>query len=314
MSAPESSPTRVPGPGPLRYVAFVVFSALVSAAGLNVTEILLRASVPAVGIAVSANVSGGLLLLAVSALQGARGWRGWPARDWLRLGAAATAIYAGGFVLLYMAVDAAGASTVALLGRIQVVYVVGLAVFFLGEPWTRRHWIASLLALAGVALVTYDPAAVDLRLGIGEILTLLSAFVYAVGIIVLKTLVDRQDGRVVTGYGLLLGALLLAPFAATDGESLAAVVDGPPWTAALLLLRGLLLGLAWVTYNIAMRHIGAARAAVLFLTGVVFTVGLQLALDAVAPQLGMRVPGNLLPALGGGVLIGGAVVLLHRQD
>lgn len=298
----------------LRYTLLVLFSAFVSAVGINVTEILLRAfTVPAVGIAASANLVGGSFLLAAAAAQGVRGWGGWPLRDWLRLGVAAAVIYALGFVLLYLSVDLVGVSTVSFLGRLQVLFIVILAVLFLGEAWTRRHWAASGLAVVGVGLVAYDPATVDLQFGAGEGLAVLSAFVYAAGIIVLKTLVDRQDGQVVTGYGLLIGAVLLIPFALADGVSLAAVSDGWPWVGAVLGLRGLLLGLAWVTYNVAMRHVGAARASVLFLAGVAFSVGLQLAVNAAAPQVGVRVPGNLPSALCGGILICASIVLLERR-
>ena len=299
---------------PVRYILYVLVSASAGAAGINLTEILLRAyAVPAFGIAVSSNVAGGLFLLAVAALQGACGWRGWPATDWLRLLAAAAAAYALGFLLVYGAVNLAGSSTTTLLGRLEVLFVVGLAVLFLGERWTRRHSLAGTLALSGAVLVTFDPEALDLRFGAGEGMALLAAFVFAIGIILLKSLVDRQDGQLVTGYGLLLGAILLTPFAVADAETVAAAGAVDAWVGCVLVVRGVLLSISWVTYNVAMRHIGASRTAVLFLTIVVFTLLIQLGVDALAPGIGMRVPGSLLSALAGGLLIGVAVVLLHRQ-
>ena len=298
----------------LRAVALVLVSAFTGAAGVNLTEVLLRGwSVPALGIAMPSNVVGGLFLLGAAALQRTGGWRGWPAADWLRLGAAALAIYALGFLLLYTAIDLAGSSLTILLGRLETLFVVALAVLFLGERWTLRHWGASLLAVGGAVLVTLDPDAVHLHLGLGEALALAGAFVIAAGIVVLKSLVDRQDGQVVTGYGLLLGAVLLAPFALGDAAVRSAAIAGGAPVAGILLLRGVLLGISWVTYNVAMRHIGASRSAVLFLTVVVFTVGLQLVVHAVAPQLGVRLPGSWLAAGLGGALIGIAVVLLHRE-
>ena len=298
-----------------RYTLYVLASAVASAAGIITTEILLGFyALPALDVVIPANVIGGLLLLSVATVQGNRGWRSWPATDWLRLLAAATATYALAFVLLYEAIGRIGSSKVTLLGRLEVIFIVGLSVIFLGERWTLRHWIASGLALAGAALVNFDPAALDLQIGPGEILSLLAALVFSVGIVVLKSLVDRQDGLLVTGFGLLLGAALLTPFALYQGTAFTALREAGAGTALTLVLRGLFLGIAWVTYNVAMKHLGASRCTVMFLTIVVFTVAMQLLLNALAPGLGLRVPGNLLTALVGGTIIGGAVFLLQRQE
>lgn len=282
---------------------------MAAAGGLILTEIALRFYVvPPARIAVVANTAGGLFLLACAFARGPCGWRGWPAADWLRLLAAALATYALGFILLYEAVDLIGSSKATLLGRLEVLFVVGLAVLFLGERWSRRHWLASVLALGGAVLVNFDPEAWRLQFGAGEVLTLLAAFVYAVGIVILKSLVDRQDGQLVTGFGLLLGAAMLAPFAWFGGAA------DPGWVVGVLLVaRGLLLGTSWVTYNVAMKHLGAARCSVLFLSVVFFTVLLQVGVDGLAPGLGLQVPANLLTALAGGVVIGVAIVLLQRR-
>mgnify|MGYP001161340035 FL=1 len=297
-----------------RYTLFVLISAFAGAAGMILTEILLRFyAVPALGIAIPANFVGGLFLLLSAAAQGTGRWRGWPTSDWLRLLAASTATFALGFLLLYEAVDLIGSSKATLLGRLEVIFVVGLAVLLLGETWTRRHWLASGVALTGAIFVNFDPDAFDLQFGRGESLTLLAVFTYAIGIVLLKTLVDRQDGLLVTGFGLLLGAAVLTLFGLYEGMAISVLRVADGWTALVLLVRGLLLGISWVTYNIAMRHLGASRCSVLFLSVVCFTVLLQLVIDVLAPGLGLRVPDNLFTALLGGVIIGASVFLISRE-
>lgn len=297
-----------------RYTLYVLISALAGAAGMILTEILLRFwTVPALAIAIPANFIGGLFVLMGAAAQGTRGWSGWPVSDWLRLLAAATTTFALGFLLLYEAVDLIGSSKATLLGRLEVVFVVGLAVIFLGETWTRRHWLAGGLALVGAIFVNFDLHAFDLRFGLGELLALLAVFAFAVGIVLLKTLVDRHDGQLVTGFGLLLGAAVLTLFGLHDGMAVDAVRDAGWWAALVLLVRGLLLGISWVTYNVAMKTLGASRCSVLFLSVAFFTILLQLVIDALAPGLGLRVPDNLLTALLGGVVIGASVLLIHRE-
>jgi drug/metabolite transporter (DMT)-like permease len=305
----------------IRYVVYVLTSAIAAAAGMILTEIALRyLSISSLLIAVPSNSVGGLFILTSAWLAGSTGWRRWPRADWTRLAAAAVAIYALGFFLMYEAVQRIGSGKAALLGRLEVLIVVGLAVLFLGERWSRRHWLATLLAVGGATLVNFDSDVVRLSLGVGEILILLAALVYAIGIVTLKSLVDRQDGQVVTGYGLLLGAGMLLPFAWTDGWAWLATEPSatsgvlPGWAiGALLGARGVLLGISWVTYNVAMKHIGASRCSVLFLSVVLFTVLLQLVVDGLAPGLGLQVPPNLTVALLGGAIIGVAVFLIQAQ-
>lgn len=295
-----------------RYTLYVLISAFSGAAGVVLTEILLRGySVPVLHITIVANLAGGLFLLGSAATQGIPLWQRWPLRDWLRLFVASLATFAVGFLLLYKAVDLIGSSKTTLFGRLEVIFIVGLAVVFFGERWTRRHWIAGALALTGAALVNFDPKVYELHVGTGELVSLGSVLSFSVGIILLKSLVDRLDGTIITGFGLLFGAALLIPVALYEGL---ANTIGTISVLLLLLVRGLFLGISWVTYNVAMKHIGASRCSVLFLSIVFFTVALQLLVNSISPELELRVPDNLAMSALGGVVIGSAVFLIHRED
>lgn len=317
----------------LRYTVYVLISAATAAAGLVLTEIALRFwAVTSLSVALVSNVSGGLVLL-IPTLRRPEAWRGWPAADWLRLAVAALALFAVGFVALYTAIGHIGSSKTSLLGRLDVIFVIVLAAVFLGEHWSRRRWVAGFLALGGAALVNFDLAAWQLHVGMGELLSVLAAFVFAVGIVTLKPLLDRRDAHVVTGSGLLLGALYLvplfftglggtellgtaAPVEATSSAAEDTALNGLGWLAGLVLVlvvRGILLGVSWATYNTAMPHLGASRCSVLFLTLVLFTLILQIAIDAVAPGLRVQVPSNLLAAVLGGILMSIAIVLIQRD-
>ncbi|HIG16455.1 MAG TPA: hypothetical protein EYQ31_03700, partial [Candidatus Handelsmanbacteria bacterium] len=115
----------------------------------------------------------------------------WPLADWFRLLVASSATFAAAFLLLYKAVDLIGSTKTTLLGRLEVVLIVALAVIFLGERWTRRHWLALGLALLGATVVNFDTAAFNLQFGLGELMSLGAVLSFSVGIILLKSLVDR---------------------------------------------------------------------------------------------------------------------------
>lgn len=298
-------------------MGLVLISAAAAAVGYVLTEIALRFfAVTSLSVALLSNIAGGLSLL-IPTLWRPDAWRGWSPGDWLRLVVAALAMFAVAFVLLYAAIGRIGSSEVSLLGRLEVIFVIFLAVVFLGEPWSRRCWAASFLALGGAALVNFDSTVWQLSVGLGEILSVLAALVFAAGIVTLKPLLDRRDAHVVTGCGLLLGALFLCPFFSVEAVSPAVgglVPSALGWLTWLVLAaRGVLLGVSWATYNTAMRHLGASRCSVLFLSLVLFTFAVQIAVDAIAPELGLRVPSNLATAVPGGLLIALAIVVVQRE-
>lgn len=297
----------------LKYTLYVLLSALAGAAGLIGTEVAVRAiQIPVVHIAVLSNLVAGGLLLAWAAITGAGPWTGWGRADWFRLAFGALAIFAAGFLLLYEAIDLIGTSKAALLGRLETIFIVLLAVLFLREAWTPRHLLGGLTALAGAVLVNFDPGAWSLDLGWGEILSLCSALSFATGIILLKSVLNRHSGLLVTGYGLVLGALFMSPFLfvlkgeAGDGW----VVDG--WSMGLLFVRGGLLATSWIYYNVAMQHLGASRCSILFLSTSFMAVLLQVTLDAVVPSMGLQVPSNLGLAVLGGVVICGGIYFVSK--
>jgi drug/metabolite transporter (DMT)-like permease len=304
-------------------VVLVLISAATAAVGLVLTEIALRFfAVTALSIALLSNIAGGVVLL-IPTLRRPNAWRGWPAADWLRLAAAALAVFALGFVLLYTAIGQIGSSKSSLLGRLEVIFVITLAVIFLGEQWSRRHWISSFLALGGAVLINFDLTVWQLKFGQGELLSVLAAFVFAAGIVAFKPLLDRRDASVVTGSGLLLGAVFLVPLFYADFGGVGAIgvataiepasLAGLGWLAWLTLgVRGVMLGVSWATYNVAMRHLGASRCSVLFLSLVLFTLALQTALDALAPGLGLQVPSNSVAAVLGGLMIFISIVVIQR--
>ena len=173
-----------------------------------------------------------------------------------------------------------------------------------------RRWLAGVLAVSGAILINFNPQAVEFSLGWGETLAIMGALAMATGIITLKKSLDHADTQWITGLALLAGALFLTPLLPFYGST--------AWLglAALLIIAvmGLFRGGAWLVYNVALRHIGASRSSILFLSFAFFTVIFQLGLSRLLPQLDLRTPANLLMAVIGGCFVAAGVILLQTEQ
>lgn len=303
-----------------RYSVVALASAVLAAAAIVMTEVAMRFfAVSPLLTALYSGVIGGLLLAAPLARSGINFFRGWPRGDWIRFIVGSLLVFVVGMVLNFLAIDLIGSSKSAMISRLESLFVIALAVVILGEEWTRRRWFASAVTLVGTLIVNFDSETFELSLGAGEWLNLVAALVFASGIIIIKPMLDRHDIPMLTGSAMLLGALVLTPICTWLDSGLGSLgsnaqTHGPGWLPlALLILMGLSRALSWWTYYSAMRHIGAARCSTFFLTSVVFIVVLQLAVDTIAPGLGLQVPPNLLPVLAGGTLIVLGILMLQRS-
>ncbi|MEM7030735.1 MAG: DMT family transporter [Chloroflexota bacterium] len=294
-----------------RYSLYVLTASLLASIGTILSEVALRFFlVTPFHIAFLSNIVGGIILLAPILRQDKNPWHAWPRKDWLRLIVVAFAIYVAGFLMVFTAVDQIGSGKVTLLSRLETIFIVILAVFFLGEIWSGRHWMATILALVGTVLINFDPTAWQLDFNFGELLTLIGALIFAAGIVLLKPVLDKRGGQLVTGTALLVAAVFLAflfPFLATPIEWHGMII-------ILLILMGIFRGTSWSLYNSAMPHIGASRCAILFLSVAFFTVLLQVIVDFIHPQLGLQVPSNLFMAVLGGVIIATSIVIIQRNQ
>jgi hypothetical protein len=120
---------------------------------------------------------------------------------------------------------------------------------------------------------------------------------------------DRANAYRVTGLALVLGGLFLTPLIPVTISS--AELGGA--ALGVIVLMGLLRGLAWLIYNTGLKHIGASRSAIIFISFAFFTVMLQAGVAKFEPMLGLKLPANLPAALIGGVLIALGIVILQTD-
>lgn len=291
-------------------ILYALSSAVLAAMSLILTEISIGYfQVDPLLVIVLGNLVGGGILLAMSTnnLAGLRLFR--QPRRLATVALGGLCIYALSYLMMFNAIALIGAGKAALLGQLETAFVVIFAIIFLGEVLTKRRWLAGLLAFAGTILINFDLQALAFSLGWGEILATLSPLTVAVGIIVLKPVLDVADARQVTGLALLLGALYLTPFLpfivtvyAIGGAALVTIA-----------VMGLCRGTSWLTYNWSLQQIGASQSAIIFISFAFFTVLLQALVAWLAPWLGVQLPTNLIAALLGGSLIALGIIILQTD-
>jgi drug/metabolite transporter (DMT)-like permease len=294
----------------IRYSLYVLLAAALSAFGWLFTEIALQFYhvTPTVAV-ISTSLIGGAILLLISARSARRTSSRWQPRDWLWVMAIGLIIYTIGFSLNFNAIRLIGAGKTVLLGRLDTLFVIILAIIFLGEPLSLYRWLAGIFGIAGAILINFDPQALQLNFGWGEALAILTPLSVATGVIMYKPLLDRVDAGSATGLALLFGGLFLIPVVFFSA-SIAAL----GWGALLVLLcMGVIRGLSWFLYNVALSQIGVSPSSIIFLSSGFFTIALQLVVAGWIPALGLRPPQNLLPVLLGGVLIAIGIVILQRE-
>ncbi|RKN47675.1 DMT family transporter [Micromonospora endolithica] len=126
------------------------------------------------------------------------------------------------------------AGTAALLVAVAPILVAVAAVLVLGERLTGRFGAGVTIAFAGVALIAASgfTGHVD-KIGVG--LAVLSAVLYAFGVLLQKRLLARVDAATMTWLGALAGTAVLLPFAPT---LLAQLATAPPQATLGMLYLG----------------------------------------------------------------------------
>ncbi|MEV2239799.1 DMT family transporter [Micromonospora sp. NPDC049891] len=163
----------------------------------------------------------------------------------------------GGYnVALNAAERLVDAGTAALLVAVAPILVAVAAVLVLGERLTGRLGVGVAVAFVGVALIAASgfTGHAD-KLGVA--LAVLSALLYAFGVLLQKRLLARMDAPTMTWLGALAGTAALLPFAPTLLEELAAAP--PPATLGVLFLGVFPTAIGFLTWGYVLSRWTAGR-------------------------------------------------------
>lgn len=178
-------------------------------------------------------------------------------RDLLFIAAYGVLWFAGYNIALNAAEQHLDAGTTAVIVNIGPILIAILSAIFLSERFTRPLVLGSIVAFAGVVVIATTsggPASVDV---VGVLLALLSAVLYACGVLFQKPALRRVDPVMATWLGCVIGAVVSLPFALTlIGELAAAPIDA---TAGLVYLGIFPTAIAFTTWAFALGRMPAAK-------------------------------------------------------
>ena len=201
--------------------------------------------------------------------------------------------FAGYTVALNAAERHLDAGTAAMLVNIGPILVAVVAGRWLGEGYPRPLLIGILISFTGVTIIAVGGVGGPSDL-IGLLLGLLTAVLYAAGILTQKIALRRVDSLTATWLGCVAGTVVLLPFLGPAVAELARA----PWTALVAVIYlGVFptaVGFALWAYALTRLDAGAMAATTLSVPGVVVLMSWTL-LDE-------------LPTVAG--LVGGALCLL----
>lgn len=227
-----------------------------------------------------------------------------PGKDLLSLFVASFFAFGLAYLCLYKSIDLIGSIKVSFLIQIEAVFIIILAILFLKERFKLIEFFGLLVVLLGILLLNFANSLLSFSIGVGEIYTLLAALSFAIGIIIISKLVKKYSLTYLTSIEMIFGGIILSLFLIADPIAI------KPLFILLLLPIGFILAMGWLTYNLGVKYVGAAKNAIIFSSQSFFTLVFSYFICNLIPSLGITIPSNIpFVLLGGAIIFGGIVIL-----
>jgi len=219
-------------------------------------------------------------------------------RDWITffaLGLTGQMLYQ---LLLNTGEQTVDGGTAALLIAIAPMLAALTAVATLGERLTVAGWVGTVVAFVGAAMIAIAAGA-SLSGGTGILMVMAATVLWAIYLVIQKTLAGRYDSLELTAWPMWIGAILLLPFAVGLPHAVATVPLVS--TAAVVFLGAFCSVAAFMTWAYAIRRlpVTVATSALYAVPVAAFVIGIVF--------LGEMPPPSAL--LGGVIAISGVALV-----
>lgn len=176
--------------------------------------------------------------------------------------------------------------------QLMFVFLLILAPLFLGEKTDRKEWSALIPALLGLVLIFQEGFRISSRDTLGVILGTVSAFAYAVMVVIYRYLAkDGLDIRSVNFWRYVFSATILIPVIATVSNSVSVLLASAP----ILALFGLAFaGIATAIHTTGMKFTRSLHVAIIGQSEPVFASIYAFLILHEAPTLRTLIGGTLI--------------------
>lgn len=255
-------------------------------------------------ISVIINISGGIFLLLLVPNK-KENIKKIPTKDLSMMFSASFFAFGPSYLLYYKAMDLIGSSKVSFLAQSETVFVVVLSILFLKEKLKPREFLGFFVVLSGILMLNFDVSIFSFSFGIGEIYTLSTYLALAIGVIIISKLVKKYDLAYLTSLEMILGGIISYLFLIANPASI-------QFSLILLLLPfGFTVALAWLAYNLGLKHIGTSKTAIIYSLQSFFTLMFSYYAMKILPSLELKIPTDLPTFLAAGIIMFLGIVILE---
>lgn len=123
------------------------------------------------------------------------------------------------YIVEFFGLNYTTAINASILINLSVIFIALFALFFLKEKLKKKEWLGIIISFIGVFFVISQGSFLtfmDEETFIGDMLYIISAFLWMIYTIIGKKFLERKDPLIATTHTFILGTLFLFPFALYD--------------------------------------------------------------------------------------------------
>lgn len=203
-----------------------------------------------------------------------------------------------------IAIQQSSATQATFLANLSPVWIgFGSLLFFTQKP-TRNFWIGAVIALTGMVILVGKEMFLNLDFNLGFLFALLSSFLYAVYIMLSKTVLNKIDTISFLSYSMSVSTIYLLIVCIVMGEPLFGF-STTVWS--VLFVQGLVCQLAgWFLISYAIQNLDASKVSLSLLSQALITAVLAYLI------LGEDITIQML--FGGVVILLGIFITFQKKD
>ncbi len=229
-----------------------------------------------------------------------------PKKDIIYLSLCSIFLFVLARVFFYKSINLIGSAKSGFLAQIEPLFIVLLAVLFLKDKFNQKEILGLLTVFFGAVLLNFNLSSISLSFGLGEIYAILTALMFAIGIIISSGLIKKYGASIITSIEMIFGGCLLSLFLIISPVSVNMHI------IPYLIPLGVISALCWLFYNTGIKTAGASETSIIYSTKAFFVLVLSFLITGLIPSMNIKLPLSIIPFLIGGIMIFLGIFILEK--